>query len=137
MLQQDIVYYVCVEWVFFELGGNVQEIVQILDSIYYNGNEISVKLECFSNGQIYEFVQVDGCDEGYFRIGGDFVMEFNYFYKFSCNQLMFIGGMDFCLIVECLGQDDVMVISVIVEEIELVNLLLMGVYQLGDFDCDI
>ena len=136
MSQQDTAYYVRVERAFLEPGGNAQEIAQIPDSIYYNGNEISVKLERLSNGQTYELVQVDGRDEGYPRTGGDFATEPNYLYKLSRNQLTLTGGMDFRLIVERPGQDDATATSVIVEEIELANLPLTGVYQLGDFDRD-
>ena len=134
--QQDTAYYVRVERAFLEPGGNARDIAQIPDSIYYNDNEVSVKLERLSNGQIYDLVQVDGRDEGYIREGGDFANEPNYLYKLSRDEITLAGGMDFRLIVERPGEETATATSVIVDEVEIANLPITGVYQFGDFTRD-
>ena len=134
--QQDTAYYVRVERAFLEPGGNAIDIAQIPDSIYYNDNEVSVKLERLSNGQTYDLVQVDGRDEGYPRQSGDFANEPNYLYKLSKDQIALTGGMDFRIIVERPGEEDATATSVIIEDLELANLPITGVYQFGDFSRD-
>ena len=134
--QQDTAYYVRVERAFLEPGGNARDIAQIPDSIYYDANVLSVKLERLSNGQVYDLIQVDGRDEGYPRAGGDFANEPNILYKLSKEQITLSGGMDFRILVERPGEETASATSVIVEEIEIANLPITGVYQFGDFDRD-
>ncbi|MEL6968561.1 MAG: DUF4249 family protein [Bacteroidota bacterium] len=134
--QQDTAYYVRVERAFLEPGGNARDIAQIPDSIYYGENDLSVKLERLSNGQVYDLVRVDGRDEGYPREGGDFVSEPNILYKLSTDEVQLTGGTDFRILVERPGEETATATSVIVEELEVANLPITGVYQFNDFDRD-
>ena len=134
--QQDTAYYVRVERAFLEPGGNARNIAQIPDSIYYDDNAVTVKLERLSNGQMYELERVDGRDEGYPRESGDFVSTPNYLYKLSKSVVSLNGGTDFRIIIERQGEEPATATSVILDEIELANLPLTGVYQFGDFSRD-
>ena len=134
--QQDTAYYVRVERAFLEPGGNAREIAQIPDSIYYGENDVSVKLERLSNGQVYDLERVDGRDEGYPREGGDFVNEPNILYKLRTDEVQLTGGTDFRILVERPGEETATATSVIVEEIEVANTPISGAYQLHEFDRD-
>lgn len=134
--EQDTAYYVRVERAFLEPGGNALEIAQIPDSFYYDDNQVSVKLERLSNGQTFELQRVDGRDEGYPRVTGDFANEPNYLYKLRRSQTTLNGGTDFRIIVEREGEEPATATSTIVREIELANLPLDGFMRFGDFTRD-
>lgn len=76
------VHYVKVERAF--LGGdndNALDIAQIADSIYYDN--IDVKVEHVTSGDVFSLQRVDGNEEGFVREAGIFADSPNYLYKFS------------------------------------------------------
>lgn len=130
---QDTAYYIRVERAFLEPGGNAPEIAQIPDSIYYDVNSVTVKIERLSNGETAELERVDGRDEGYPRDEGDFVNEPNYLYKLKRSQLPLDDGSDFRVIIEREGEEAATATSVMVSEVEVASLPTSGFFRFGDF----
>jgi hypothetical protein len=133
---QDTAFYIRVERAFLEPGGNAREIAQIPDSIYYDINDVTVKLERLSDGATAVLERVDGRNEGYPREEGDFVNEPNYLYKLKPSQLPLNEGSSFRVIIEREGEEPATASSVLISEIEVASLPTSGFFNFGDYSKD-
>lgn len=133
--EQDTAHYVRVEKAFLEPGGNANEIAQMVDSLYYKEDQLTVKLENES-GEQYELVRVDGNEEGYVRDQGVFANQPNYLYKIDKNTINLTPGELFKLILEKTGSGDTIAIanSQMIYPMEFRSLPNTGFLRIGDFD---
>jgi len=90
--QTDSAHYIRVEKAFLEPGGNALDIAQIVDSLYYDDNRITVELERVTTGERFVLQRVDGNLEGYPREEGVFASEPNYLYKIRDSEIQLRGG---------------------------------------------
>ncbi len=83
----DTAYYIRVEKVFINPEGDITEIAQIPDSIYYPEDAIAVFLTDLESGTKKQLQRVDGNLEGYPREAGPFADQPNYLYKLKASVL--------------------------------------------------
>ncbi|MDO8365936.1 MAG: DUF4249 family protein [Saprospiraceae bacterium] len=78
---KDTAFYIRVEKAFIDPEKSALEIAQIVDSLYYPENAITVWLERTNDGARLQMKRVDGALEGYPRDAGVFAGQPNWLYK--------------------------------------------------------
>lgn len=97
---QDTAHYIRVEKAFLEPGGDARAIAQIADSLYYDEDQISVRIEKTGTGQSYLLERVNGDAEGYPREAGVFAAAPNYLYKIRAEEIDLEGGERIRLVID-------------------------------------
>ncbi len=114
----DTAYYIRVEKVFINPEGDINEIAQNPDSIYYPEDAITVFLIDLESGTKKQLQRVDGNLEGYPRESGPFADQPNYLYKLKASLLPLDENAPLGLSIERQGNlDDVTAEATVLGEI--------------------
>lgn len=91
MNRADTAHYIRVEKAFLDPDGNAFQTAQIVDSLYYPVEQITVQLENLQTGKLVTLQRVDGAAEGYPRDPGVFANMPNYLYKVKATDFPLEG----------------------------------------------